>query len=152
MVLRKIKSSERVLVLTSLLKEEVDITQEALAPDCQQEDDLNRSEEYLASMSHDIESCMLSPDGIEVAAVIAGYVVHKYKCQQCKTLSLAIDAERDSGEFQYIKELSRGGLIIPTTGMCHVVKSFALLDMCQKEIDNSCLKSTKGQPNPPQAQ
>ena len=63
-VLRKIKSSERVLVLTSLLKEEVDITQEALAPDCQQEDDLNRSEEYLASMSHDIEACMLSPDGM----------------------------------------------------------------------------------------
>ena len=138
MALREVNSSERVLALTSLLKENVDITKEDLAPDSHKDVDIKRFEEHLTDISEDIQSCMLSPDGIEVAAVIAGYIVHKSKCQQCKMLSTAADAE--SAEYQYLKELSRGGMKIPTVGLCHhVAKSFALLDMCQQEIEQSHL-------------
>ena len=136
--LREVNSSERVLALTSLLKENVDITKEDLAPDSHKDVDIKRFEEHLTDISEDIQSCMLSPYGIEVAAVIAGYIVHKSKCQQCKMLSTATDAE--SAEYQYLKELSRGGMKIPTVGLCHhVAKSFALLDMCQQEIEQSHL-------------
>ena len=56
-----------------------------------------------------------------------------YKCVHCKELALASSGiEEMESENNYLRKLSRGGLLIPTTDMRHyIAKSFAILDLCQ---------------------
>ena len=45
-------------------------------------------------------------------------------------------------EYAYLVELSRGGLIVPKLDLCHhVAKLFAMLDLCQNEIETSNLSA-----------
>lgn len=81
---------------------------------------------------------MLDADAIQVSAVVAGYaarkvVVQRNKCSDCKELAVSDDeiAEMEN-ENNYLRKLSRGGLIVPTTDLRHhIAKSFAILDLCQ---------------------
>ena len=54
---------------------------------------------------------MLNEEGVEVAAVIAGYIskviFDKNKCEVCKTLLTTVKS--DSSKFSYLNKLSRGG-------------------------------------------
>ena len=48
-------------------------------------------------------------------------------------------------ENAYLKNLSRGGLIVPTTDFRHhIAKSFAILDLCQHLIRDSALPERTG--------
>ena len=59
---------------------------------------------------------MLNEEGVEVAAVIAGYIskviFDKSKCEVCKILLTTVKS--DSSKFNYLSKLSRGGLVIPS--------------------------------------
>ena len=140
--LRELQSSERVLKMRSLIKEDIDFWKEDVMPTDVFDSDVKLFENDISLKSDDIQSCMLTPDGIEVAAVIAGYIVRKYKCEVCKVMSSATGDEKTLDEYAYLVELSRGGLIVPKLDLCHhVAKSFAMLDLCQNEIETSNLSA-----------
>ena len=84
----------------------------------------------LDSAKKDIENCKLQKEGRQVASTIAGYAIKKLS----KTKSECPDkcTLRNSDENTvdcYIKELSRGGLIIPAKIVTDIVsKTLAILD------------------------
>ena len=93
--LRELQSSERVLKMRSLIKEDIDFWKEDVMPrDVFNE--VKMFENDISLKSDDIQSCILTPDGIEVAAVIAGYIVHKYTCEVCKEMSSATGDEKNT--------------------------------------------------------
>ena len=65
----------------------------------------------VALLVNHLESCMLNKEGVEVAAVIAGYIskviFDKSKFKVCKTLLTTVKS--DSSKFIYLNKLSRGG-------------------------------------------
>jgi len=127
--LRELQSSERVLKMRSLIQEDIDFWKEDVMPRDVFDNEVKMFENDISLKSDDIQSCMLTPDGIEVAAVIAGYIVHKCTCEVCKEMSNATGDEKILGEYAYMVELSRGGLIVPKLDLCHhVAKLFAMLD------------------------
>ena len=109
--LREMELSERVLLTTSLLKESVVIFGEDLRKENMDESLLIPADDELNSLSSDLESFMLNEEGVEVAAVIAGYIskviFDKNKCEVCKTLLTTVKS--DSSKFSYLNKLSRGG-------------------------------------------
>ena len=113
------------------MKESVDLFDEDL-----REENMNGSllilvDDELNALSSDLESCMVNEEGVEVSAVIAGYIskaiFDKKECEVCKTLLTTVKS--DSSKFNYLNYLSTGGLVIPSIDLLHYVsKSFALLD------------------------
>ena len=67
-------------------------------------------------LSTEMLECQLSEDSMEVAVTIAGYVAKKLKkrfgCQICDQKMVSIDQDVLNNE--YLKILSRGGLICPS--------------------------------------
>ena len=89
---------------------------------------------------------MLDADAIQVSAVISGYaarkvIVERSGCVECKEMAVSTsEIEGMENENSYLKNLSRGGLIIPTTDLRqHITKSFAILDLCQHLTRDSFL-------------
>ena len=95
---------------------------------------------------------MLNPEAVEVYAVVAGYgyvtgyaarkvIVEENKCSKCKELSVSNSAfERMEDENNYLKKLSRVGLIVPATDFRHqIAKCFTILDFCQHLTRDSTL-------------
>ena len=109
--LREMELSEFVLLTASLLKESGDIFGESLRKENRDESLLIQVDDELNALSSDLESCMLNEEGVEVAAVIAGYIFkvifNKSKCEVCKTLLTTVKS--DSSKFNYLNKLSRWG-------------------------------------------
>ena len=131
---------------TSLLKESVDIFGEDLRKENIDESLLILVDDELNTLSSDLESCMLSEERVEVAAVIAGYIskviFDKSKCEVCKTLLTKV--KPDSVKSNYLDKLSRGGLVIPSIDLLHYIsKSFAILDCISDIIKKSSLPERK---------
>ena len=83
---------------------------------------------------------MLDEEGVEVAAVIDGYIskviFDKSKCEVCKTLLTTVKS--DSSKLKYLNKLSRGVLLIPSIDLLHYVsKSFAIIDCVSDLIKKS---------------
>ena len=140
--LREVETSERVLSVTSLLKEDIYVWKEDVNPDNDFATEITLFEKTLEMMQSDIESCMLGNDGIEVAAVIAGFVAKKTidrrNCEECK--NLLISSDNVAAEYSYLSILSRGGLTIPSIDLCHYIsKSFAILDTINPVIRQTIL-------------
>ena len=136
--LRELESSERILSISSLIKEGVDFWNEDVRPSDDQTEAISWLNSKLDAVADDIDSCMLNPDAVQVSAVIAGYaarkvIVDRSKCDECKEMALASSGiEEMENENNYLRKLSRGGLLIPTTDLRHhIAKSFAILDLCQ---------------------
>ena len=136
--LRELESSERILSISSLIKEGVDFWKEDVRPSNDQTEAISWLNSKLDEVADEIDTCMLNPDAVEVSAVIAGYaarkvVVDRSKCAKCKEMALASsEIEKMENENNYLQNLSRGGLLIPTTDLRHhIAKSFAILDLCQ---------------------
>ena len=89
---------------------------------------------------------MLDPEAVQVSAFIAGYaartvIVNRSKCSTCEEMAvLTSGIEEMEGENDYLLNVSRGGLLVPTTDYRHyVAKSFAILDLCQHLTRDSLL-------------
>ena len=84
--------------------------------------------EVLICQDCDVDSLTLSPESIEVAYTIAGYIVKKLKkklaCLACNSSIIG-----DLADCPYFLHLSRGGLTCPSSSFSEFVcKGFALLD------------------------
>ena len=145
--LRELECSERIIAVTTLIKESIDFWKEDVRPDDDQEASILSLNSELDKISDDIDLCSLSDDAVQVSAVIAGYAARKVvmehcKCEECKKMAVSTKGgiEEMENENKYLQNLSRGGLIIPTTDLRHhIAKSFAILDLCQHLTRDSLL-------------
>ena len=82
-------------------------------------------------MENEIQESVLSTESEEVAVYISGYITKKlikrFNREDCKILLLSDKSSIADG---YIKMLNRGGLLIPSSGVCsYSTKCFAILDV-----------------------
>ena len=130
--------TEGIILLLSLLKEDVDIWDEELRPEKTAVTN-EAVQNVIGDLKTDIKNCFLSEDSAEVSTVIGGYVqkklLNRTKCDKCKVLLKPVGAAAPDIPQKYLSILSRGGLITPSTSMARYVgKSFAILDVVEDSI------------------
>ena len=117
--LREVQSTEKILCMKSLIKEDINSWDERVKYDS---DIKHRKEEFmqkLSYLSNEIQESELCQDSCEVASNVA-----KLKCNVCETL---LKSNKISSE--YIKIMSRGGLTEPSQSLAdYVCAGFAILD------------------------
>ena len=127
--LREVVNSEKVILLKSLLKENVDFGAEDIS-----DEPINNMEDiiqHLQGMDNEIQESTLSQESEEISVYVTGYIIKKllnrFGCNDRKHLLLS---EENVIEDKYIKLLNRGGLLIPSSNVCfYSSKCFAILDV-----------------------
>lgn len=138
--LREVLNTERILTCRSLIKEDINFWTEDLKPDVYNDPEdvkLNLIDEVLQDKAEEIFESVLDDASSEVATTISGYIVKKLikrsKCDQCKQ-KLTISSD-DLQNDEYLRILSRGGLVVPPKELAEFVCScFAILDFVEKDI------------------
>ena len=139
--LAEVKNSEKIMLLTSLVKAEVNFWDEDIyessAEKEQQMADLLRD---VSEISVEVEESCLQKESREVAVSVAGYIARKIsqrvKCDNCDPfLKCQSPEEKDELEVDYLDLLSRGGLIVPGKHLEEFVShAFAILDLLDGDI------------------
>ena len=98
---------------------------------CSRNGNSDKVEKEISLLSTELLECQLSEDSMQVGVTIAGYIAKKLskrsKCQVCPSKGIAIDD--DIAHDEYLKLLSRGGLIVPSPSLSHFVGHvFSILD------------------------
>ena len=129
--LREVKSSEKIVLLTSTMREEINFWEENVK--CENQTDLavQEIEEKNSDFFNEVLEAELSDDTKEVAAYISGFIVKKMlKNKNCKECSVAMKAkENTSGHDEYLPLLSCGGVICPSPDLHDFVcRAFSILD------------------------
>ena len=145
--LREVQNSERILVIKSLLKESICVWREDLQVEsCENTTELiDKLIFSLDSLESFIDASKLDDSGIEVAAVVSGYIAKKLskklECSDCKNMLVSSESLASAAEYEYLYKLSRGGLTVPSPHLLqYVAKSFAILDTTAEVIRNSGLR------------
>ena len=130
----------------SLLKASINSWNEGISSDADDESMWSEFEHDLEFLESDNDSCMLDHEGVEVVAVIAGYIVRQTnknaKCDLCQELLTRNTGNLSSDD--YLNKLSRGDLTTPSIDLVHcVAKSFATLDCIKSILLNSELPKRK---------
>ena len=76
--LREVNSSEKILKIRSLLKENINFWEEDLQIEVNQSDAVGKLIADVRERWCDMDDVPLSPDSREVAIYVAGYIVKKY--------------------------------------------------------------------------
>ena len=124
---REVVNSEKIILLKSLLKENVDFGEEDII-----DEPINNMKDiiqHLQVMENEIQESTLSQESEET--YVTGYIIKKllkrFGCNDCKHLLLS---EENAIEDKCIKLLNRGGLSIPNPNVCfYSSKCFAVLDV-----------------------
>ena len=129
--LREVKTSEKIISLTSLIKENIDFWEHELKSDDQTDMAFKEIKEKLLNSTTEILESELSDDSKEVAVHIAGFIARKLskrrKCEDCSALLKA--GENTIKHDEYLKLLSRGGLVCPSPALHNFVcQTFSIID------------------------
>ena len=127
--LREVVNSEKIILLKSLLKENVDFGVEDIS-----DEPINNMEDiiqHLQVMENEIQVSTMSQESEKISVYITGYIIKKllkrFSCDDCKHLLLS---EENVIKDKYIKLLKRGGLLITNSNVCfYSSKCFAILDV-----------------------
>ena len=135
--LRELLNSERILATRSLLKEDINVWKEDLQPS---NDIFNELESDVKELEAEILESQLSEESYQAAVYIAGYVVKKLiercKCNEC--ISILKASSNDISHAEYLRTMSRGGLIMPSLKLAqHVSSGFSTLDLTDNLISKS---------------
>ena len=138
--LRELFNSERILATRSLLKENINVWEENLQPDRFLTEDLQKLECDVKEVEAEVLESQLSEESYQVAVYIAGYVAKKLTersdCNAC--ISMLKASSNDLSHAEYLRNMSRGGLIIPSLQLAQYASSgFSTLDF----VDNLISKS-----------
>ena len=138
--LREVLSSEKILSLQTLLKEDITDWTETFntETDYLQLDEL-KSVIPVFEKSSEIEQATLSNESREVVYVIAGYVAKKIKakvnCHECEHRLVGTNYDEVSKDNAYFNLLSRGGLTSPSGCLVDFIcNCFAVLDYTSDSI------------------
>ena len=131
--LKEVVSSEQILLLRSLLKENIDVWEKNLKS-ITDSFCLDWLKNKICKNSVQFEEATLSEESCEVAFVIAGYVAKQIaktlECNECSSkIKDCEDASANSTNDSYFTALSRGGLTKPSQNLFQsVCYCFAVLD------------------------
>ena len=127
----EVKSSGKIVLLTSIMREEINFWEENVKREDQTDLAVQEIEEKISDYVNEVLEVELSDDTKEIAAYISGFIVKKMlKNKNCKECSVAMKAkENTSGHDRYLQLLSRGGVICPSLDLHDFVcQAFSILD------------------------
>ena len=135
--LREVNSSEKILALNSIIKEDINFWDENIYTGDRTNDVIVKLQDELEQLSTEIYECELNDDSKQVAVSIAGYIAKtlakRTACTKCK--EKLISDEKDINHDEYLKLLSRGGLTTPNPSLRDFVfQSFSVLDFTSGKI------------------
>ena len=114
--LREVNSSEKILMLSSILKEDINFWETDVVSKTDVSETVENILKEIEKMATEIFEIELHNDTKEVAVMVAGYIAKKLKekiqCTVCETKFVANETTIDFDE--YLKILSRGGLTCPS--------------------------------------
>ena len=120
--LREATSSEKIIKLRTLLKDDIDISN-IMDSNVEHDENIETLLHHVDLSCCSDEMVTLSEDSREVGIYIAGYVAKKLKerfGECCKGL-LTGDSGVENPDFSYVQILSRAGLTIPSTNLVNYV-------------------------------
>ena len=138
--LREVNTSEKFLMLTSVLKENLNFWEEDVySPKREVSEMVAKVKGEISNLSTELLEIEISDDTREVALMIAGYIAKKLSkrkiCTACKAKMIA--DETSIKYDKYLRTLSRGGLICPSPPLRDFVfQSFGTLDYISQIIHN----------------
>ena len=141
---KDITSSEKIIKIKSLLKQEIDIDNNVK--------DTVDNKENIEHLLQDIDfincstdNVALSEDSREISCHIVGYIAKKLKNRYgsyCKQFLIASPITSESLEYAYIEVLSRGALTVPSLNLANYMSTtFAILDFSYGTISKCGLPS-----------
>ena len=138
--LLEVCNSEKILAVRNLLKEDINFWDKNIYKTFEYST-LKNIMRDIALLSSEILECQLSEDSMEVGVTIAGYIAKKLK-KRFKFLSCGqkmVSTDQDVLNNEYLKILSRGGLIGPSQSLsdftCHL---FSILDIVSPILIKHC--------------
>ena len=131
--LSEVISSESIIKMKTLLQHKLEIS--ALTKESNQEYDENLLEEQVLKLQLiNYENLLLSEKSHQVVTYISGYISYTLlkdaSCIECINL-----LQQDPIVTQYLKDLDRGGLTLPSSSLNHYAESaFCVLEASETEI------------------
>ena len=144
-VLREATSSEKIIKLKTLLKDDIDISN-IMDSNVEHDENIETLLHHVDLSCCSDEMVTLSEDSREVGIYIAGYVAKKLKERfgDCCNGLLTGDSGAENPDFSYVKIWSRGGLIIPSTNLVNrLCTAFTVLEFVDDLITKSDLPVRK---------
>ena len=136
--LREVQSSEKILLLCSMVKEGINFWEDDSGVYKEMDQDsLMNFHVDISEMANEITSAELSSDSQQVSANVAGYIARQLQeridCSECASKVEAKD--HSTIHNSYINLLSRGGLKHPSVSLAEFIASaFAILDLTSPVI------------------
>ena len=135
------------LVIQSLLKESICVWRKDVQSNKNNAELIAQLTSSLDSLVSHIDANTLDDSGLEVAAVVSGYIAKKIRkkleCSDCKNMLVSSESLVTAAEYDYLIKHSRGGLTKPSPDLLqYVAKSFAILDTTLEVIRKSALRET----------
>ena len=122
--LREATSSEKIIKLKTLLKDNIDI-RNIMNSNVEHDENIQTLLHYVDLSHCSDEMVTLSEDSRELGIYRAGYIAKKKKMKErfgdCCNGLLTGGSRVESPDFSYVQILSRGGLTIPSTNLVNYV-------------------------------
>ena len=142
--LAEVQNSEKIKIITSLLKAEVNFWNEDVY-----ETSMEYTPRETQMISVEIHELCLKKESREIAVNVAGYIAMKInarvKCKDCEPFLICKNPEESSEiDDDYLKLLDRGGLTAPGKNLAEFVcHAFAVLDLVDDRIAKYDLLSVR---------
>ena len=143
--LREATSSEKIIKLKTLLKDDIDISN-IMDSNVEHDENIETLLHHVDLSCCSDEMVTLSEDSREVGIYIAGYVAKKLKERfgDCCNGLLTSDSGAENLDFSHVRILSRG-LTIPSTNLVnYICTAFAILEFVDDLITKPGLPVRKG--------
>ena len=143
--LREATSSEKIIKLKTLLKDDIDISN-IMDSNVEHDENIETLLHHVDLSCCSDEMVTLSEDSREVGIYIAGYVAKKLKERfgDCCNGLLTDNSGAENPDFSFVQILSRGGLKIPSTNLVnYLCTAFAILEFLDDLITKSGLPVRK---------
>ena len=155
--LRKVSNSEKILLLNSIIKADVNFSKENIYGKNTIDTVTVELHTRLDEMANEFPECQLNEESKEMAVSIAGYVANtlssRSECNQFKEKLIFTNKDNGHDHDKYLGLLSRGGLTVPRLALTNFFPNFqhftlhvthnARSDKKQKHQKNRRKRSTK---------
>ena len=137
--LTEVNNSQKILLLSSVIKEDINFWENDLFEDEEYIDSSWRNfKDEIATFASEIHESCLSVDSLEVSTTISGYIAkkinEKFRCVLCTPFLISKNNE-DKIDDGYLNLLSRGGLTVPSSSLAnYVAHAFSALSVTEKII------------------
>ena len=135
--LREVNSSEKILLLRTMVKEGINFWEDASLYKSVDSDVLENFHIEISEIADDIISAELSEDSQQVSANVAGYIARQIQKRiECEECAIKVEArDKNTIHSSYINLLSRGGLKHPSPSLAeYVANAFGILDVSSSII------------------